>query len=311
MRGRYGRLPSIQALVGFEAAARLSSFSRAAEELAMTQSAISHQIRSLEQQLGQDLFRREGRQVTLTDAGRDLLETARRTLATLKTGLGRLDFYVKPGSVVFSCPPAWARYWLLPRLPDLRSQYPDIDPWIVPSNSAVDVDHSETDCFVTLANSPPPGLLSLELARDCLTPVCAPAYLGRARKKLKIKDMPQQSLLHDEDWEGWNRWFEAAGLDGPAPVSGMNSSDSGLVLDAALAGQGIALASKTIAAGALAKGELLQPFELSIETGLSWYLVADAAHLEGVSERRFWNWILAQAGVMHEEIRSIDPNESV
>lgn len=110
MGSRYRRFPSLQALVGFEAAARLQSFSRAADELSMTQSAVSHQIRALEDSLSQALFRRQGRSVQLTDAGRDMLETTRRTLATLDEGLGRLDYYIKPGSVVITCPPAFARH---------------------------------------------------------------------------------------------------------------------------------------------------------------------------------------------------------
>ena len=111
MSGRFGRLPSMQALLGFEAAARLHSFSRAGEELHMTQSAVSHQSRTLEELLGQPLFRRLGRGVELTDAGIDLLETTHRTLGTLGSGLKRLDFYTKPGSVVFCCCPAWASHW--------------------------------------------------------------------------------------------------------------------------------------------------------------------------------------------------------
>lgn len=294
MRGRYGRLPSMQSMVGFESAARLNSFSRAADELAMTQSAVSHQIRSLEEHVGQALFRRQGRSVELTDAGRDLLETTRRTLSTLSTGLSRLDFYVKTGSVVITCPSAWARHWLLPRLPDLRLKYPDIDPWIATAETEVDFEHTESDCYVALGDGHWPGLNCVKLAPEYLSPVCSPAYKKRVGKKLTLKKLPELELLHDEDWAGWNRWFQEAGLATPAPVRGFNYSDPGLALDCALDGQGIALASMTLAARALAEKSLLRLFSEEIDSGLSWYLVGDPSRLSGDAESQFWDWMVEQ-----------------
>ncbi len=292
MRRRYGRLPSMQALLCFEAAARLESFSRAAEELHMTQSAVSHQMRSLEEHVGQPLFRRLGRKVEPTDAGSDLLETTRRTLSTLSTGMSRLDFYVKAGSVILSCPPAWGRHWLLHRLPALRRQHPDIDPWIESTTAEVDFEHTESDCFVSLGDGHWPGFETVCLGPECLSPVCSPALakkLGKQPSKARLAAVP---LLHDEDWDGWNSWYREAGIDALAPVEGYNFSDPGLVIDSAIAGQGVALASLSLASHALSQKQLVQPFSTTLDTGLSWYLVGHKERLRRPEARLFWDWVL-------------------
>ena len=297
MGSRYRRFPSLQALVGFEAAARLQSFSRAADELSMTQSAVSHQIRALEDSLGQALFRRQGRSVQLTDAGRDMLETTRRTLATLDEGLGRLDYYIKPGSVVITCPPAFARHWLMPRLPSLRDIHPAIDPWIVSTDAAVDFSQSENDMCIALATDAGTGLTSVVLANETLGPLCSPDYRPRlGKRRPSPKTLAKAELLHDESWDGWNRWFETVGLEERAPVRGFNFSDPGLALDAALAGQGVALGSHTLASRALAEGRLLALGPTTIQRQEQWMLRGDPDRLRNDAERRFWDWLIAQAG---------------
>jgi LysR family glycine cleavage system transcriptional activator len=296
MSGRFGRLPSIQALMGFEAAARLQSFSRAGEELHMTQSAVSHQIRSLEELLGQALFRRLGRTVELTDAGIDMLETTNRTLGTLASGLKRLDFYTKPGSVIFSCPPAWASHWLLQRLPRLRSSHPQLEPWIHTGDDQFEFEHSEIDCAIWYGEGSWPGLESHLLYPELLSPVCSPDYAQRCDGINSPACLLQAELLHDERWDGWNAWFASAGLQQTVPVSGLNFSDPGILLDSALAGHGVALASLTLAADALAQGRLLQPFAQTVDTGKGWYLVGEPRRIQRQAASDFWHWLLQEAG---------------
>ncbi len=296
MLGRYGRLPSMQALLCFEAAARLKSFSRAAEELSITQSAISHQVRGLEEQLGTPLFRRLGRTIEPTDAGLDLLETARRTLGSLSAGLSRLEYYVKEGSVVVSCLPAWGRHWLLPRLPSLRERHPDIDPWVVSTYMDVDFVHTESDCFIAYGDGHWPSLECVELYRETLAPVCAPSVARKLGKKPRAERLHAAGLLHDEGWEGWASWFQLAGLTESAPVAGTSFSDHGLMLDAALDGQGVALGSLTLAQQALAEGALVQPFAETMATGLGWYLVGETQRLARPEALVVWQWLLEQAG---------------
>ena len=227
MNRRFDRLPSMQALVGFETAARLKSFSRAAEELNKTQSEVSHQIRSLEELLGQYVFRRLGRTVELTDAGADFFETTVRTLNTLGNGINRLDFYTKPGSVVFNCPPAWTRHWLLHRLPDLKTQRPELDPWIHTTESATDFDHSKADCAMWYGEGSWPGLNVEILCKNTVSPVCTAAYAAKFDSFKDPANLLEADLLHDECLDGGNTWFNETGLDRPAPVSGVNFSDPG------------------------------------------------------------------------------------
>ncbi|MFT5483216.1 MAG: LysR family glycine cleavage system transcriptional activator [Halieaceae bacterium] len=296
MSSRYGRIPSTRALICFESAARLRSFSRAAEELYMTQSAVSHQIRSLEDQMHQPLFRRLGRTVELTDAGVDLLETTDRTLTTLSSGIRRLDFYTKPGSVVFSCSHAWARHWLLHRLPLLKAEHPELEPWIHTTDAAFDFEHSEADCAVWYGDGSWPNLTVEHLFDEKISPVCTPEYAAKIGGLTKPQQLQQAELLHDERWDGWSAWFSAAALDASAPVAGMNFSDPGIMLDSALAGNGVALASLTLASEALEKGHLVQPFDLTLDTGMAWYLVAEPRRINRPAEQAFWQWMLTQTG---------------
>jgi len=301
MKGRFGRLPSMQALVGFESAARLKSFTRAADELYMTQSAVSHQIRTLEELLGQAVFRRMGRTVELTDAGADLFETTSRTLSTLSSGINRLDFYTKPGSVVFNCPPAWASHWLLNRLPDLKRVCPGLDPWIDTTTEEINFDHSETDCAIWYGDGAWPGLTVKKLYAEQLSPVCTPAYASHFNNFEKADQLLGAELLHDERWEGWNSWFSAAGINRVAPVSGVNFSDTGLMLESALAGHGVALASLPLARYSIESGHLIQPFDTTINTGKSWYLVGEPRRISRPAAKSFWNWLLQQSKSSHHE----------
>jgi LysR family transcriptional regulator, glycine cleavage system transcriptional activator len=143
------RLPPLTTLEGFDAAARLGSFSAAAEELGLSQSAVSHQIRNLERALDQELFSRALRQVVLTDAGREFHRTVSEILQQLRRGVDRLAPYRKPNSVIVYCDPAFARQWLLPRLPALIADLPDVDLWLDSRGDAIDFDTTEFDIFIT------------------------------------------------------------------------------------------------------------------------------------------------------------------
>lgn len=178
MSALYRNLP-IGALIGFEAAARLESFSLAAAELNMTQSAVSHQIKAIETQLGQPQFRRFNRGVELTDASRDLRATAAATLETLRLGVRRLDFYTKPGSVVLMMPPAFCSGWYLPRLTTQMRDLPGIEPWVVTLDKAPDFTHSEVDFAGRRGRGAWDGPVAVKLFDDALQPMCAPSLRKR------------------------------------------------------------------------------------------------------------------------------------
>ena len=209
--------PPLNVLRGFEAAARLGSFHQAAQALHLTQSAISQQIRSLEELLGQPLFHRQGRSVTLTDAGQDLLETTQSVLLQLAMGIQRLEQYRKPNQLVLNTSTAIARQWLLPRLGEFHRLHPDIDLWLFTSDEEPDM------ATATVLSRP---------AED-------------------------RTTLHGERELDWHHWTLRGGEDLHLQTRGLNFSDPGLLLEAASAGLGVALVSELLSRPARQQGQLL------------------------------------------------------
>lgn len=288
----FRHIPPTQFLKGFEAAARLESFSRAAEEIGLTQSAISHQMRLLEGQIGQPLFLRIGREVRLTDAGREYHRTVRRCLEMMEEGYRRLEPYRKPGSVIVYAPQAFVRRWLLARLPALKAAAPACEPWLDTSGAAVDFETMETDIAIVHAHEPPPGCASLLIARDRLSPVTAPAL---ARTLQAPVDLLAAPLIHEEGAVGWADWLAEAGIESKSVWKGMNFSDGDIALAAAELGQGIGLASLFLAEAAIAGGALVQPFAATLDTGKGWYALTDERRLKDEDVRDTWRWLEGQA----------------
>ena len=171
--------PPLNVLRGFEAAARLGSFHQAAQELHLTQSAISQQIRSLEELLSQPLFHRQGRSVALTDAGQDLLETTQQVLLQLAVGIQRLEQYRKPNQLVLNTSTAIARLWLLPRLADLHRQHPGIDLWLFTSDDTPNMAEQTIDISLRWGLAPQAECRHQPLLADRLLPVASPAVLAQ------------------------------------------------------------------------------------------------------------------------------------
>ncbi len=284
----------MSALRGFEAAARLGSFSRAAEEQNMTQSAISHQVKSLEEFFGQPLFKRVGRSVELTDAGRDFLETAGRSLGILARGTRRLDSYLKPGQVIVTTTPALAGKWLLPRFGTLAADCPELQPWLYTTDEHVELQHAELDIAIWRGQGNWPGLRSVKLIDDWITPVCAPALIADVEASQPAHDLAGFRLLHDEHREDWHDWFRQAGVKREAVSDGFNFSDSGLLLDCAIAGHGFALGSLVLADGYIRDGTLVRPFSQAIKTEDAYYAVCVEQHLRRPAVQMMWDWLIDQ-----------------
>lgn len=290
----FGRIPPLSALRGFEAAARLGSFSRAAEEQNMTQSAISHQVKSLEDFFGQPLFKRIGRTVQLTDAGRDFLETASGSLELLARGTRRLDSYLKPGSVIITTPPAFASKWLIPRFTRLQSDQPSLEPWLYTTDEHVDLEHAELDIAIWRGDGNWPGLKVAKLIDDWVSPLCAPSLLARETSDPLPLDLSGYRLLHDERREDWHDWFRRAGVARENVSAGFNFSDSGLLIESALAGQGFALGSLVLADTHLGEGTLVRAFPEAIKTEESYYVACIEMHLIRPAVRSLWDWLVEQ-----------------
>lgn len=290
---KFRHIPPTQFLKGFEAAARLESFSRAAEEVGLTQSAISHQMRLLEGQVGQPLFLRIGREVRLTDAGREYHRTVRRCLEMMEEGYRRLEPYRKPGSVVIYAPRDFTRRWLLPRLPALKTAAPACEPWLDTSGTPVDFETMEVDIAIVHAHEPPTGCESQLIARDRLSPVAAPDLAGKLRQPADLLAAP---LIHEEGPVGWADWLAEAGVEAGAVWKGLNFSDGDIALAAAELGQGVALSSAFLAQDALSAGTLSQPFSRAIDTGRGWFAISTPGRLKDEDVEDTWRWLNDEAG---------------
>jgi len=275
--------PPLNALRGFEAAARLGSFHKAADELHLTQSAISQQIRSLESFLEQPLFFRNGRSVALTDAGHDLLSTTQSMLQQLAVGIRRLEQYRKPNQLVVNTTPAFARHWLLPRLADFRQQHPEVDLWLFTTDEAPDMTTQTIDLAVRDDISAQAECAFRVLHNDRLYPVCSPALFQAA----------ERSTLHGEREMDWSHWQVEDGENLGQQSHGLNFSDPGLLLDAACNGLGIALVSQLLAQPALDNGQLRPLVERSIR-GPNWAWLIHRDSENSPLTRSFSEWLVGQ-----------------
>ncbi len=255
----------LSALRGFEAAGRLGSFTLAAGELNLTQSAISHQVSSLEEALGQPLFVRANRTICLTDAGVDFLRITRDVLKRLEQGVARLRAYSKPGSLIVAVPHDLAARWLLSRLPDFSAAHPDIDVWLYTTDGPVDLETDEIDLAICYANKNDPGPHARPLLRDPVAPMCAPSFAERHGLD-DAAAIGEARLIHNERPLGWTEWCAGAGVVRRDVQKGPNFSDTGLALAAAEAGQGLALGGLALAADALEDGRLVVPFGPAMAT---------------------------------------------
>ena len=251
------RLPPLNALRGFEAAARFGSFAKAADELALTQSAVSHQVRQLEHAFGQPLFLRHGRELSLTDAGRDFLETVRAALNQLSVGFERLAPYKEPQSVIVSCDAAFARYWLLPRLPVFRALHPRIAVWLDTSEQLLDFERQEVEIVLGRLRAAGPGCVEEALFDDYLT---AGFRQNVSAPNLSMANLAEHVLLHDERRENWLVWMRQQNFPVHETITGLRFSDPGLALEAAKSGHGVALVSDVLALDELRAGSLQTPF---------------------------------------------------
>ncbi|OKB68288.1 LysR family transcriptional regulator [Serratia marcescens] len=276
--------PPLNALRGFEAAARLGSFHQAAEELHLTQSAISQQIRSLEAFLEQPLFFRTGRSVTLTDAGHDLFSTAQVMLQQLAVGIRRLDQYRKPNQLIVNTTPAFARHWLVPRLSEFNRLHPQIDLWLFTSFDPPDMTTESIDLAIRDDLSAQADCTFKIVYTDRLYPACHPGVLALSEE--------QRVTLHGEREMDWSHWTVAGGAHVGQRSSGLNFSDPGLLLDAACNGLGIALVSRLLAQQACSTG-LLQPLTKQRVRGANWAWLLHRDSEHNPLARQFCQWLLS------------------
>ena len=287
----------LSALRAFEAAARLGSFKAAADELAVTPTAISHQIRGLEQRIGVPLFSRQVRQVVLTEAGTQLYPVLCDGFNAFQASLERLTQARQRPRVVISATNAFTVKWLVPRMTQFRRSLPGIDLQLQASDEPVDLRSTAVDIAIRYGRGPYPGLTTEPLFADCFVPVANPRLGVRS-----IEDLARWPRICF-DWRRpnpqnptWERWFAEARLAVKEPVGELRFSDEGHAIQAAVAGQGIALVSRALVTEELASGHLHQPFGPSID-GHTYHLAVASERALSPSAYAVLAWLKDQCGL--------------
>jgi LysR family glycine cleavage system transcriptional activator len=289
------RLPVLNALKSFEAAARHESFTRAAEELCVTQGAVSHQVKALEQELGTKLFHRERQRLMITEAGREYLGVIRDAFDRIAIGTDRLLQRQNAGALTISASPDFAAKWLVHRLARFSAAHPGIDFRVSATMHHVDFAREEVDLAVRHGDGNWSGLHVERLAAEQLFPVCSPKLMEGRQRLSKPADVVKFPLLHLETRQSWPAWLEAAGVahSGALPGTVMNSVS--MLIDAAVDGQGIALARTTLAAWDLINGRLVRPFAEALRVSKTYWIVCPKATAMLPKVKSAREWLLAEA----------------
>jgi LysR family glycine cleavage system transcriptional activator len=319
MKAKHGaaslvRLPPLNALRAFESAARHLSFASAARELHVTPAAISHQVKGLEEHLGQRLFRRLKRGLELTRAGQVLQPGLSEGFGRLAAAIGELRLDSEEGSLAVSVPSSFATRWLAPRLHRFVGAHPELDVRINASTRLIDPNSGEAEPGGLQAGSPVedadivvrfgtgdyPGFRVDRLLKVAVTPMCSPGLLAgahplRAPADLNHHVLIHDNLLYDDGRPLWDAWFDAAGLPGTDTSHGLRFSHAMLALEAAADGMGVALGMSVLADADLASGRLVAPLERSLPLKFAYYVVSGLDTAEREDVRAFRNWLLAEA----------------
>ncbi len=294
------RLPSLNALRAFEAAARHHSFARAAEELHVTPAAVSQLVKQLEDTLGMPLFRR-GKQLVPSEAALDALPLVTESFDQLERAVARLRSGDGRGPLVVSTPPTFAARWLVPRLEDFQDRHPEIELRLLATRRLVDFVLEDVDLAIRFGTGDYPDLDVERLMSESIVPVAAPAMAEGIRTPA---DLVRKPLINDE-WHisrqvfpDWETWLASLGVLPDEPLRLRYFGDANLVLQAAVAGLGVALAWRSLVADDLARGSLVQVLDLSIPSDLGYHLVAPAARSHSAKAAAFRDWLMAEVKVV-------------
>ena len=295
------KLPPLHALACFESAARHMSMKKAAEELCVTSSAVSQQITKLEEATRVRLFIRSSRNLELTTEGRIYLRAVRPAFSQIAEATQRLLDEGKPNKITVSCTSGFAIQWLLPRLSAFEKNNPGVEVQISTTNRRVDLLTEGIDFAVRHGNGRYPGLESKCLLNDRLRPVCSPRLMPREHVLSSPLDITRYTLLHDEHRMDWALWFEAVGFSDAHTDKGPVFVDSNGVLEAAIAGKGIALIRSALVREELKNGTLINPLRVAIDSPVAYYLVYDESAVLQKICRRFRDWITSVAAAEKNE----------
>lgn len=286
------RIPPLNALRAFEASARQLSFTRAAEELFVTQAAISHQIKSLEEHLGLKLFMRKNRALLLTEEGQSYYSDIKNVFNSLHEATEKLLARGAKGAITVSLQPSFAIQWLVPRLNTFNILNPDIDVRIKavdqPDNSLTE----DVDVAIYHGRGRWSGVHIDKLHTEYLVPVCSPLLLESGKPINRISDLANHTLLHDTSRRDWKRWFKETGVKGVNVNHGPIFSHSAMVVQAAVYGQGIALAHSVLAKPDIDAGRLVIPVSHTLVSKDAFYIVCREHQVDVGKIAAFRDWVL-------------------
>lgn len=287
------RLPSLNAIRAFEAVARHRSFSRAADELAVTHGAVSRQVRSLEQQLGVILLQRTAKGAEPTEPGKTLARAADQAFAALQTGVAAVTDTGAGTSLSVSLATSLALKWLVPRLPDFRARHPHISILLDTNDTVVDLRGGAVDVALRLGAGSWPGVDAELLAEDQLVAVAAPNLIGTTPLPLSDETLLQLPLVHDNYNPAWERWFHKAGLIAEGEMlPGDRYNDTGVLIAAALDGQAAILVRRLLALDDLKAGRLVQLSKRSLPLQPALYFVCRKGEQTRPVVRLYHSWLL-------------------
>ncbi|MBL8515725.1 MAG: transcriptional regulator GcvA [Betaproteobacteria bacterium] len=286
------RLPPLSTLPVLEAAARLASFSAAAEELHVTHGAISHQIRSLEDHLGVRLFAREGRRVTVTPDGAALAEQVRQALAQIASAVEAISPKARESRLTVSVLPSFASRWLMRHMGGFLEKHPELEIHVQATIGLANFTSDGVDVAIRFGKGPWPGVHVERIAGDSHFVVCSPEFMKKHKPKTVV-DLVKLPLVR-ADFEDWARWFKAAGVDQVPRMKGVEYNDAAMVLQAAMDGQGLALTRRSLAESDLAKGRLVRPFDVEIAAQESYFLVCLPQHRHSRKITAFRDWLFSE-----------------
>ncbi len=296
------RLPSLDFLRGFEAAGRLLSFTRAADELALTQSALSRQVQALEEALGAPLFLRRHRALQLTSAGAALHRDVAAALAAIAGAADRIRAATREPGLTLTTTVSFASLWIVPRLPAFRALHPEVEVYISANDRTVDLTRGDVDLAIRYCAEDTAPREGLRLFGERMLPVVAPAAARDSRTPLKRpSDLARHVLLHLDDpdgrtpWLDWRAWLAANGEPALKPAGSLRFSLYDQVIQAAVGGQGVALGRLPMIAELLRDGRLVAPFPKKFDSARGYYVLV-APHARGRPDvEAFVTWLAAEA----------------
>jgi LysR family glycine cleavage system transcriptional activator len=298
-------LPPLNALRSFDAAARHQSFTRAADELCVTQGAVSHQVKALETELGLQLFKRERNGLLITDAGRDYLAVVRDIFDRLELATDRLLQRQRSGTITVTTSPDFAAKWLVGRLGRFAEAYPDIELKLAALMHRVDFAREDMDLAIRHGDGQWPELDAVNLSAEELFPVCSPSLMTSRGGLHKPEDVLKFPLLHLDDRRDWSRWLEAAGHSGEGLLHGPILNHASMLIDAAIDAQGIALARTMLAANDLITGRLVRPFQAAIPLRNTYWIVCPKATRSLPKIVAFRDWLLEEVTADRQRLASV------